>query len=169
MLTPYKYKNPRVLQRNDLCCANLCVKEIVCVDDSGKVFVEHVLSLAIIVTLRLSAYCECFSLCLWTRSCNIGSLSYVAFNTFTTYFGISLRLTIVDGRNYSWRIHWDRCLLPGSAVQSGISDITSGVLSNSNTTNSWFKRIHMQFCLIYPAIIDAFEEFRYHVYTSFLY
>ena len=136
MLTPYKYKNPRVLQRNDHCCATLCMKEIVCVDDSGRenlLCFKHVLSLSMIMNIRLSAHCECLSLCLWTRSCNIGSFSYVAFNTFTTHFGISLRLTIVDGRHYSWGMHWDRCLLPGTAVQGGIHDITSGVFSNSNT------------------------------------
>ena len=38
MLTPYKFKNPRVLQRNDHHCANFGVKDIVCVDVSGKVF-----------------------------------------------------------------------------------------------------------------------------------
>ena len=40
MLTPYTFKNPRILQRNDHHCANLGVKEIVCVDDSGSVLCQ---------------------------------------------------------------------------------------------------------------------------------
>lgn len=67
------------------------------------------------------------------RSCKpeavtLARFLYVAFKTLKTCFSISPWLTLMDGRPYSWRMHWCRCLLPGPAVQSGIHVILSGVL-----------------------------------------
>lgn len=168
MLIPYKFKNPRTLQRSDHHCPSLCMKKIICLDESGKRYVLLNCFHVLILPSR-EGYQHAVSVS--TCSCEPEAVTLARFRMWPSTPSKPTLAFHHDLLLWMESITLEGCIGADAfcrALQCRVGSMISQQvwLICSSCMNTWLTHAHAmrtQFCQIYPAVIDAFEEFRYRL------